>query len=91
MTGEEERLQSRAWSDAAVAKGNPEPLRAGGRLREGLPQSLWREPSLANTLISGFYTPELSEEKFLLFSATRFTLPVPAALGNECGIPPSMA
>lgn len=36
-----------------------------------LPSRLWREYDLANTLISGYYPPELSHHKFVLFEATQ--------------------
>lgn len=63
--------KGRHWSYATMSQEIPGVTRSLERQVRILHSRLWREYDLANTLISSYYPPELSDHKFLLFEATQ--------------------
>lgn len=92
---EEERVQRdterRAWCEGGVREGigvvtsQGIPGATSSWKNQGgvLPLSPWRKHTPADTFIYAFWSPELGENKYVLFEATYFVAILKAALVNE--------
>lgn len=64
---------------------------ATGKRKRGVRLESQKESDFADTLISGFQPPRLSETLFLLFQATRFVVLGYSSTGDPIGMPRSAA